>query len=232
MHDPGDRGARQQQQRREEEEQRDHVGSQALHRGRGGRVQRLPHHSAARLDEPAAPLVRVRAAGPEPERAGGEREREGGEQTQSTGGERPAVRQERPQHDDGPAGDQRGRHDVRDHADDVAEPIGKRSTDLAPVPVPVEDECQEHPERDQREPDDVQLALLEHGQAQPQPRAVAPWWAALRGLPRRLPGGLRPGLLARGHRGNIPSTATPATLPSPTSELREPVKPALLALDA
>src|SRR6476620_7407765 len=224
MHDAGDRGARQQQQRREEEEQRDHVGSQALDRGRGGRVQRLPHDPAARLDERAAPLVRVGPAGPEPERSGRERKREGGEQAQRAGGERAAVRQERPQHDDGPAGDQRGRHDVRDHADEVAEAVRERSTDLTPVPVPVEDECQEHPERDQREPDDVQLALLEHRQAQPQARAVAAGGAALRGLPRRLPGGLRPGLLARGHRGNIPSTATPATLPgsgvmSPASAL-------------
>ena len=210
-----------------EEEQGDDVGAQALDRGRGGRVERLAHDPAARLDERAAPLVRARAARPQPERPGGERQRERREQAQRAGGERAAVGQERPQHDDRPAGHQRGGHDVGDHADEVAEAVGQRPADLAPVPVAVEDERQEHAQRDEREPDEVQLALLEHGQAQPQPGAVAPRRAALRGLLRRLPGSLatrsscaRPSRLHPfdGHAGD------PAAPPSGRGGL-EPLRP-------
>ena len=70
-------------------------------------------------------------------------------------------------------GHERDRDAVGDRADHVTRAVGQRAADLAARPAEVEHAGEEDAHRDEEEADQVELALFEDGQAQPQARAPA-----------------------------------------------------------
>ena len=145
---------------------------------------------------PTRPGRRRRA---EPERAGRQPEAERGEQADRAGAERPHGRQHRAQHEDRAGRQQRDRHAVVDGAEQPAQRVdGVQLAGLPAVPAAVDEEREEDRERDSAEADQVELALLELGQA----RGHA---GARRGAPgasssRRRPAGARRAGRASGSR--------------------------------
>jgi hypothetical protein len=159
--------AREQQHAREEEEHREDVGADAPDQRRGGPVERLAGHPAARahpvgIPEAGAPAVRAEA-----ERAGGQPEAERGEQAHRARTERPHGREHGPQHEDRAARQQRGGHAVVDGAEQPAQRVERPAAGLAAVDPAVDEEREEDGDRDEPEADQVELALLELGQVGP-----------------------------------------------------------------
>src|SRR6185503_14325643 len=104
-----------------------------------------------------------------------------------------------------PRGQQRDGHAVVHGAEQPAQGVQRPAAGLAAVAAAVDEEAEEDGERDQREADQVELALLELGQAGPRGRAR-------RGAP-----GLRfataGGGCAAWHEAALPSTPGPRALP-------------------
>ena len=160
------RGARQQGGTNEQQHGDDEVHTDALHRAVRCLIQRLADDPSVGLHEHARPRgfarvwARTRA---NPERSCRQRHRHSRSQTRRARPQRAHLRPCRPRQQRAAACDQRDRGKHLRFADAPAERLRQRTTDASPVPAAVQDEPEEHTQRDRREPDHVALALVELG---------------------------------------------------------------------
>ena len=104
-------------------------------------------------------------AAAEAERPGREAQAAGQEQARRGGAERAHRRQHGPHHEHCARGEERDRHEVVHGADQLAQPVDEPGAALSPVPAEVDEEREEDRERDQREADQIPMALFELGHA-------------------------------------------------------------------
>ena len=155
----GDGRAGEQQQGGAEQEDGQDVGADLGEQARGG----VGHDLA---EVPAALGHRRRVARPQAERAHRQAQAGGGQQAQRARAEGPHARGQRgPQDEQDAGGHERHRRRPRDAADAPREPVDDRLARLAPLPAQVEREGEEDADGHQAEADEVQVALLEDGQA-------------------------------------------------------------------
>ena len=160
--EPRDRRPGDQQGARDDHQQRQDVGADALEERARGPVERLAEDPAVGDHEPV--LEVVVAAGmiwSEPGGLRGEGEQQRGDHedpagVQRRGGVELLSRDQRR----APAGERDRRH-IGDPAGEVGERVGDPAADDSPVPAEVEDQRQVDRRREQPEPDDVVVTLLE-----------------------------------------------------------------------
>ena len=162
-----ERGTGEQHQAGECQEHDEDLHPHALHEPVRDFVERLPGYAAVALKlrrGPGADSSRSRA---EPERAGGERERDRGEQAQRACAQRSQRRQHRAREHHAACQHQR---DGGQHTRAPERPA-ERHRDRVPGATagggrpcrPVQDETHEHTGSEERQPEHVALALVEHG---------------------------------------------------------------------
>ena len=97
----------------------------------------------------------------EPEHPPGEPEREREQEADPAGAERPHRRKHGAQHEDRARGEQGDRYDVRDAAEQEAQPDREPAADLPSAPPEIEDEREEGADGEHAESGEVEMPLLE-----------------------------------------------------------------------
>ena len=158
-----ERPAAQQQHPAGDQQHGDDVGADPLKQRRRRPIEGLADRPAVTREEVRLEHLTTsrRGIGPEPERLGGEGEKQARDEEQYAGVDRSGVADQGPDHER-----QSNRGDEhRQRVGDGADRPGQRHLDAGPgratIPARVEDEAEVEAERQQSEPDQVEVALLE-----------------------------------------------------------------------
>ena len=156
------RPAAEQQNPAEDQEQGDDVRADALEESGRGPVEALADHAAVSLEVVGVEEVAAsRAVGADPEGLGGECEQQAGDEQQRAGVDRAGVADQRPDDQGEAHAGEQHRQRVGDRPGDPGEPGLQARAGGAAVPARVEDEAEVEAERDQGEPDQIEVPLLE-----------------------------------------------------------------------
>ena len=213
-----DPGAGDQDQPGHEQEHREDVGADRRDQVRGHPQLALSHDPATLFKSSRVPeLRRGNRAGTDAERSRRERQRDRTGQADGSGPQRPARRPHLARQHQPAADDERRRNDVSERAEHEPKPGDRAVSERPAVPTAVGDAAEQDPDRDQPEPEDVDVVRLEPDVGEPQ-RWAASQQRARRALGRRLLS------LSGGHFGGtgfdvarrLPARA-PARLPGPTA---------------
>ena len=185
-----DRGAGQEQHPGQQQEDEQDVRAGDREELARGPRQALAHQPAMALEIGGIQETVARGVtGAQPERAGGEAERQRGGEAEGARLERVSAGQCRPHDEQRTRGQQRDRRGIPHGAEQEQNGVGQSLAHLSPGPVEVEETGEEGRERDQPEPDQVPVALLEPGQVelgQPGPAGTAALPAARCGHPGQI----------------------------------------------
>ena len=162
-HELSDGGAGEQEDSGDQHQDGDDVGADALEEVRRRPVEGLAGAAAVLDHELLLEEVTVAGGliGAEARRLSGEGKQQPAEEQDAAGVERRGRLDQRPGEERATPGSERDRDDVGDLAGAVLEPGGKPAADATAVPVHVEDECEKDRRGDERQADDVVVALLE-----------------------------------------------------------------------
>ncbi len=158
------RGAGDQQDPGQEQEEPEDVAADRADEARGDVEQQVAEVAATLAQEGLVPEPVADPGGAEAERPGGEHQRQGEHEQDPAGAERPHAGQHRAQHDDRAGGDEAHRRDVAQRADGQRERVEHAVAGAPAVPVQVQREDEEDAAGHERQPEEVQVALLEQRQ--------------------------------------------------------------------